>query len=247
MYSAKVNGEPTSFGTSGLLYESNKLMYDRATFSVWHQFTGEPVIGPQVGVADPLPFFPLLQTTWAEWQAEHPGTTVLSLETGIYPPERYAPESNATSIYHEYRANPSTMFPVARRNDVLRTKDLVIGVGIDDKFKAYAVEALQKDRVVNDQVGGTEIVVVAAAESDAARVYKREGHSFRLDPESSSDPALPRSLVDDSGGKWQVTEEHIVSSVDDSKKLDRIPTHTSFWFGWYNFHPETEVYKSNGG
>ncbi len=245
MYSAKVDGEPTSFGTSGLLYNSNKLMYDRATFSVWHQFTGEPVIGPQVGVAEPLSFFPLLQTTWAEWRAEHPDTTVLSLETGIYP--EYPRESDAASIYHEYRANPLTMFPVARRNDTLGTKDLVIGVRIDENYKAYPVEALQKDRVVNDQVGDTEIVVVAAGESDAARVYRRQGQSFQLDPESSSDPAFPKGLVDGDGGKWQVTEEHIVNSTDDSLKLERIPTHTSFWFGWYNFHPNTEVYKSEGG
>ena len=46
MYSAKVNDQPTTFGTSGLLYRSNKLMYDRATETIWHQFTGEPVIGP---------------------------------------------------------------------------------------------------------------------------------------------------------------------------------------------------------
>ena len=51
MYSARIDGEPTTFGTSGLLYRSNKLMYDRTTNSIWNQFTGEPVIGPLAAVA----------------------------------------------------------------------------------------------------------------------------------------------------------------------------------------------------
>ena len=50
MYSARVNGQPTTFGTSGLLFRSNKLMYDRATNTLWHQFTGEPVIGELAGM-----------------------------------------------------------------------------------------------------------------------------------------------------------------------------------------------------
>ncbi|MCH8276873.1 MAG: carboxypeptidase regulatory-like domain-containing protein, partial [Bacteroidetes bacterium] len=45
MYSTKINGQVMEFGTSGLLYRSNKLMYDRATKTLWHQFTGEPVVG----------------------------------------------------------------------------------------------------------------------------------------------------------------------------------------------------------
>ena len=45
MYSAKIEGEPTTFGTFGLLYRSNKLMYDRATNTLWGSLIGEPAIG----------------------------------------------------------------------------------------------------------------------------------------------------------------------------------------------------------
>ncbi|MEE3004563.1 MAG: DUF3179 domain-containing (seleno)protein [Chloroflexota bacterium] len=41
MYSTKINGKVLSFGTSGMLYHSNKLMYDRGAKSLWHQFLGE--------------------------------------------------------------------------------------------------------------------------------------------------------------------------------------------------------------
>ena len=77
MYSAKINGEPTTFGTSGMLYRSNKVMYDRLTNSLWNQLTGEPVIGPLWDSGIKLDFFPVLLTTWEEWLELHPDTTVL--------------------------------------------------------------------------------------------------------------------------------------------------------------------------
>jgi hypothetical protein len=78
VYSAIIDDEPTTFGTTGFLYRSNKLMYDRLTRSVWNQFTGVPVIGPLAEDGARLSFFPVLLTTWQEWVEEHPDTTVLS-------------------------------------------------------------------------------------------------------------------------------------------------------------------------
>ena len=144
MYSARVNGQPTTFGTSGLLYRSNKLMYDRATNTVWHQFTGEPVIGALAGSGVKLPFFPSVLTTWQEWLAEHPDTTVISDETGLYEQSFYEPESDPASIYYDYRSSSETMFPVWPRSDKLVTKDVVLGVEIGGESKAYPLPAGQQ-------------------------------------------------------------------------------------------------------
>ena len=240
MYSARINGEPTTFGTSGLLFRSNKVMYDRATNSLWHQFTGEPIIGTLADSGIRLPFFPVALTTWEEWLAEHPDTTVLSIETGVYPARSYEPESNPRSIYYDYFNSPDTMFPVWDRSAALETKEVVLGVGIGGAYKAYPVRALQRDKVVNDTLGGTEIVVVASVDSQAARVYMREGQEFSPGTEGE----LPGTLVDSGGDTWHVTEDYLVSAADASRKLKRVPTHMSFWFGWYQFHPDTELYSS---
>ena len=88
------NGEVYEFGTSGFLYRSNKLMYDRTTRTLWNQFTGEPVLGPLVGATDVegeplrLSLLPIVLTTWEQWLAQHPETTVLDIETGTLPPLR---------------------------------------------------------------------------------------------------------------------------------------------------------------
>ena len=246
MYSAKINGEPTTFGTSGLLYRTNKVMYDRATKSLWHQFTGEPIIGPLVDSGIKLPFFPVLLTSWGEWLAEHPDTTVLSLGTGVYPPDAYAPESDPASVYHSYFNSPDTIFPVWNRSTLLKTKEVVLGLGIGDAYKAYPVEALQREMIVNDEVGGTEAVVVASSISQAARVYERDGRLFSIGEGENLAGELPTNLVDSDGVTWQVTEDSLVRSDDPSETLDRVPTHMSFWFGWYSFHPDTEIYSSDG-
>ena len=243
MYSARINGQPTTFGTSGLLYRSNKVMYDRQTYSLWNQLTGEPVIGPLWDSGLKLEFFPVVLTTWDEWLALHPDTTVLAQDTGVYPASFYVPEDNLRAIYYSYFNTPDTMFPVPDRDDRLETKDIVLGVGLNDSYKAYSSEALRMSRIVNDAVGGEEIVVLGSAVSEGARAYRRGDNTFRLAAsDNGAQPGIPLTIEDTDGGTWRVTEGFLVNSADETEMLERIPTHMSFWFGWFQFHPDTELY-----
>ena len=243
VYSAKINGEPTTFGTSGLLYRSNKLMYDRLTNTVWNQFTGEPVIGPLAASGIKLKRFPVILTTWGEWLVEHPDATVLSPDTGIYPASVYEPESTPGAIYYEYFNSHDTMFPVWERSAELGTKEVVLGLAVGHEYKAYPVAALQQERVVNDVLGDVAVVLMGSSSSQAARAYERNGHSFSLAGGEPVSGALPNALVDSDGAVWSVTEEYLISDADPVLRLNRIPTHMSFWFGWFAFHPDTQIYR----
>ena len=247
MYSARINGEPTSFGTSGLLYRSNKLMYDRTTNSLWSQLLGEPVIGPLAGRGIELRFFPVILTTWKEWLEEHPDTTVLSLETGVYPAGAYEPETDPRAIYYDYFNSPDTMFPVWLRDDRLDTKDVILALSIGDAHKAYPAKALREERVVNDVLGGTELVIVASSESQGARVYLREGRRFSLEDEGDAGGPIPSQITDSEGIAWKVADDFLVNTNDPSQTLARVPSHMAFWFGWFAFHPDTEVYGVERG
>lgn len=244
MYSAKINGQATTFGTSGFLYRSNKVMYDRLTNSLWNQLTSQPVIGPLWNSGIKLDFFPVMLTTWDEWLTLHPDTTVLAQDTGVYAPSFYAPEDDPGAIYFDYFNDPATMFPVPDRNDGLTTKDIVLGVQLNGAAKAYASGALRVHRIVNDVVGGEGVVVIGSATSAGARAYYRDGRTFTLMPgdDIAQNLRLPSTLIDAGGVEWQVTEDHLVNTADESEMLARIPTHMSFWFGWYQFHPDTELY-----
>ena len=241
MYSGIVNGQPTTFGTSGLLYRSNKVMYDRATRSLWRQFTGEPIIGPLATTGIRQPLFPSVVTTWQEWVAEHPDTTVLSRDTGVYEPDFYLPENHPSAIYYSYFTDAEVMFPVWIRDSSFDPKSVVIGLSIGDTHKAYPVEDLQQIGVVNDTVDGEEIVVVASSESRSARVYRRNQQVLSAEPNQDGDGS-PTVLTDSAGVSWRVTEAALVNESNPIEALPRVPTRTSFWFGWYQYHPDTEVY-----
>ncbi len=247
MYSAKIEGEATTFGTSGLLYRNNKLMYDRATNTLWASLLGEPVIGPLADSGIKLDLFPVELTDWREWVARHPDTTVLSAETGVYPASQYQPEGDLNSIYSAYRNSPDTMFPAWTRDARLETKSEVLAITIGDAHKAYPIEVLRQERVVNDEVVGTGVVVIASSRSTGARVYAREGQVFSLPSEGETFEGLPLALVDSDGLEWTVTEDALVSASDPSETLARLATHPAFWFGWFAFHPDTLLYEGKGG
>ena len=246
MYSAKIEGEATTFGTSGMLYRNNKLMYDRATNTLWASLLGEPVIGPLADSGIKLDLFPVELTLWVEWVARHPDSTVLSAEPGVYPASRYRSEGDLSSIYFAYRNDPDTMFPAWNRDRRLETKDEVLAISIVDAHKAYPIKVLRQERVVNDDVAGTGVVVIASSLSTGARVYGREGQVFSLPSEGETFGGLPLALVDSDGLVWTVTEDALVNTSDPSETLARLPSHPAFWFGWFAFHPDTLLYEPKG-
>ena len=242
MYSGIVNGEATTFGTSGLLYRSNKVMYDRATRSLWNQFIGEPVIGPLADSGIRQPFFPSVVTTWGEWLEEHPDTTVLDRYTDVYPPDFYVPEEDPRAIYYDYFTSDEVMFPVWNRDVTFEPKAVVVGLSIGDNAKAYSVADLQQVRLINDTLGDLNVIVVASPDSRAGRIYERGDTLFAL-PSSDQTDATPSVLVDENGVEWHTTETGLVNQSDPSEVLPRIPSLTSFWFGWFQYHPDTEIYQ----
>ena len=245
------NGEVYDFGTSGFLYRSNKLMYERTTRTLWNQFTGDPVLGPLVGATDiegeplRLSLLPIVLTTWEEWLAQHRETTVLDIETGYFRP--YEPGA----AYGDYFVDNGTLFPVWNRSDLLRSKDFIFGLRIGGDRKAYPISAVTELQVVNDAVGERPVVLVAArGEVETEGFHERagplvydSGGEVRAFERAELTFALgddPDTLVDDAGGLWSVTEEALLGPG--GERLERINGHLAYWFGWYSFYPETEVY-----
>ncbi len=243
MYSTKVDGEVLSFGTSGMLYHSNKLMYDRGTKSLWHQFLGEPVVGPLGDSGVKLELIPVALTTWADWLALHPDTTLLSIETGVYPPSSYAPEDDRRSIYFRYRNTRDTIFPVPKRADALETKAQILGLTLNGQSMAYPMEVLSRWMVINDTVAGQALVVVATDQGVGARAYERSSFKFSLSRTGSGDGSI--TLTDMNDRPWQIEEEALVLVENPTERLARLPSRASYWFGWYSFHPGTQVYAGS--
>jgi hypothetical protein len=218
---------PFTFGSSGLLYRSNKLMYDRSTNSLWNQLTGEPVAGRLSESGIRLERLPVVVTTWGEWKREHPDTLVL------HPDRTGFQRDYEKSPYESYFGSSETMFPVWLQSDRLKAKDVVFTLIVNGRPKAYPLDLLKRERLTHDEVGGKPIVLVTSRESGAVRAYESSGRRFR-------EGGPGRLLEADSGTAWTATEEKLLSET--GEELPRIPGHNAFWFGWFAFFPTTELY-----
>lgn len=172
MYDRKVKDKELTFGVSGLLYESNVLLYDHQTESLWSQLKEEAVTGPRTGTR--LAAIPSVTTTWKAWREQHPSTLVLSTQTGFHRDYNRLP-------YLAYAKSPNPMFPVKNEDTRLSPKEKVVGVSIGDAHKAYPLKLLRERQApLEDQIGKTKVKIVYSPEADSAQVL--EVASGRLIP-----------------------------------------------------------------
>ena len=225
-------GKPFVFGSSGFLYRSNKLMFDRETDSLWNQFTGEPVTGPLANSGIKLKIRPVAITSWRDWRAQHPATRVLSIATG------FNRNYGSGVVYKDYFASPELMFPTNVRDEsVLKRKDYVFGIREFGVAKAWPLSAFAKRRVINDTIGDRKIVLIGDATTRTVRAYERSDVSFNV-----SDNGEVR---DGTGTRWTVTEQHLSGPGD--LRLARIPGHISYWFAWDGYLGlASELFKDGG-
>lgn len=166
-YDRRVGERVLTFGTSGLLMRSNKLMYDRETRSLWNQMTGEPVIGELVGSGIELAVLPIVLTTWGAWRGRHPETSVLSLDTGHE--RRY----ELGAAYGDYFGSAETMFPVPSDADGATPKERVFVLRDGPRSVAFPLPALRAAGGVANHRVGLRAVVVVTDEPRAPRPLPR--------------------------------------------------------------------------
>ena len=217
-------------GTSGFLYRSNKLMYDKDTFSLWNTFTGKPVLGPLVDQGIELESLSVVTTSWGEWKKRHPETLVLSQETG------HQRDYREGVAYREYFADHKLMFEVPFDDERLKNKQEILAIrlpGAPEQQLAIDTDFLKDNPIFYEKIGTQEFVVLTD-NSGANRVYQSNGILFK-----SFDQA--NTLTDNKGIKWQLHEDRLLSVSGDT--LERLPYHRAFWFGWHAAFPETKLIK----
>ncbi|MBI4390033.1 MAG: DUF3179 domain-containing protein [Nitrospinae bacterium] len=167
VFDGEIDRRKFTFGVSGLLYQSDLLMYDRQTESLWSQIMGQAVTGPMSGVK--LKLLPSSQTTWPEWKKRNPGSLVLSVQTGHR-------RDYFRDPYENYEQNRDLMFHVRAQNPAYHPKEKVIGVEIAGSAKAYPFSELAKVKTpVKDEVQGTQITIYFDASSQTATIRDKDG------------------------------------------------------------------------
>ena len=170
-----VVGERVEFGTSGKLWNSNLVMYDRKTDSLWSQILGEAIVGEMTGTR--LEVLPSDQIRFGDWRKLHPSGEVLSRDTGT---TRFYGQDP----YGDYYTTPGTFFPVDKKDSRLAEKVFVLGILINGKAKAYWPPAIKKTGRVEDVFQGKTIIAEYEKDIDAVRLFekKNDGELVRINP-----------------------------------------------------------------
>ncbi len=230
LYKSDFKGVKHQLGTSGFLYRSNKLMYDRATQSLWSTLEGEPVIGPLVGKGIKLEYLSVVTTTWGEWKKRHPDTKVLSMQTG------HRRDYREGVAYQEYFATDDLMFTVPIIDKRLNNKDEVLAIRspkFPEKNLAISSDFLRKNPVYKNQIGDIHFTVFTD-DSGAHRVFKTKENAFKTyDGQSTT--------VDDNGITWTIEESKMVSAT--GEVFERLETFNAFWFGYQAAFPDVTLIK----
>ena len=233
-YDSVVGGKRRGFGTSGLLYRSNKMMFDEETMSLWSTLEGKPVVGSLVETGLQMTSHSVVTTTWGEWRAEHPHTTVLSLDTG------HKRDYSEGAAYRDYFSNDRLYFEVSKTDRRLKNKAEVLvmqvkpAAGGDAQPVAIVAEYLKATPVFHFEVAGRRLLVVTSRQG-ANRVYALGGHDVVFEARASTG-----RLVDTVGRTWAQSETALTLG-DGSISLPRYVAQRAFWFGWYAQYPATQL------
>jgi hypothetical protein len=227
VFKRTVDGQIVEFGTSGKLYNSNLVMYDRTSESLWSQALGQAIVGEHAGRK--LERVPFDVAFWKEWKALYPESKVLSQDTGFGRPYGVDP-------YGDYYTDPRIIFPVSHRDDRLGPKEIVIGLENGGTYRAYRLDQVEDSHVINDEINGKSIALVSL-HPFMARAYDRvvDGQTLEFQYDGGT-------ILDQTGSVWNFDGEAVEGEMK-GKKLTRLPFDEGFWFGWAAFHPETELYS----
>jgi len=153
-YLRELDGEAVEFGTTGRLYNSNLVMYDRKTDTWWTQIDGKAIVGELTGRE--LTEVSIDTVTWREWKSVHPDSEVLSQDTGFSRPYGRDP-------YGTYYEDSFLMFPVENEDQRIHPKTVIFGIEIDGVYKAYKEEDVIRKGTFEDSIAGVRILVTRDA------------------------------------------------------------------------------------
>ncbi len=228
MYGREIEGQIFTFGVSGKLILNNLVMYDHQTESYWPQAFGEAVEGPMRGTT--LEHIPSQLMDWVTWKQLYPDTLVLDKGRG-FPIDTYA---------SYYRGPDSGIIGRAIPDDRLDGKEFVIGLQITSEEKAYPYRVLSQIPVVNDTVGGAQVLVTFDADAATGSIWGRTVGTQTL----TFREAGTKVMTDiETGTKWSTFTGVATAGPLAGERLEQLPTTPSFWFAWLDLFPNTHLFQ----
>ncbi|MDQ4078212.1 MAG: DUF3179 domain-containing protein [Chloroflexota bacterium] len=243
-FDRELGGRTLDFGTSGLLRNSDLVMWDRQTESLWQQVTGEAIVGELAG--ERLSFLPASILSFEEFRQAYPDGEVLSRETGHF-------RDYGTNPYVNYDNLGNRPFLFSGEiDDRLPAMERVVGVTVGDEAVAYPFSTLEEVGAANDEVGGQPLAVLYAPETlsalDSSRIEQSEavGSAVAYDPvvegERLTFEKRDGQIVDvETGSLWDITGRAVEGPLEGTQ-LEIVPHANHFWFAFQAFYPDVRIW-----
>lgn len=240
----QVDGAVLDFGTSGMLYADNLVMYDRQTESLWPQLTGQASVGALTGTQ--LTAIPMGVVGWSQFVAAHPDAPVLTRDTGHV---------------REYGRNPYPGYddpdgwllvePPDGRDPRLPVKERVIGVRFRGRAVAVPRRTVAETGTVTVEHAGQRVVLWhvpgqrSALDDDTIAGGEEIGSVGVFTPRVGGrwlTFAAESGRIHDveTGSRWNVLGEAVAGPLR-GRRLRPVTHLDTFWFAWVAFQPDTTV------
>ncbi|MFQ6613108.1 MAG: DUF3179 domain-containing protein [Fidelibacterota bacterium] len=222
------------FGVSGLLYNSNLIMYDRKTESYWPQMFLKSASGEQKGTE--LELKPLLETTWGTWKKLFPDSKVVNSQTGFN--RRYT-----RYPYGDYKTcngqncRDFIYFPVATLDERLPAKTRVLAIIADDEQRAYPISYFQTITLLQEVIGGQKFTIVISGQDNLAIAFATDRNLFLVSSKLNSTSFM---LQDSVGNRWDILGHSPATTLGD---LPAANAFIAYWFAQAAFYPNTVIYQ----
>jgi len=230
VWESEVDGKKLTFHLAGI-NNQNFIMRDEETGTWWQQVSGKAIQGPLKGKELTRVYNDEL--TFALWKCENLHGRVLK------PNERVKNKYEAANWEEEY-ADLRVVTPIDP-NDKLSPRTLVAGLAINGKAAAYPLSALEKQRLILDNLGATPIFIVLGDDYKSVRAFERnvDGRSLEFFVKVDTSPI---QLTDnETATSWDFTGK-AVSGPLAGKQLKKIMVLKDYWFDWKIYNPDTKVY-----
>ena len=230
-WNREINGSVTTFGVSGLLYNSNLIPYDRQTDSNWSQIGLDCVYGLRAGTN--IEVINIIETNWETWKSMYPNSKVVSTNTGY--------TRNYDSYpYGTYKTNESLIFPVNPLDNRLHIKERVHGIIINDQAKTYRFSSFSNSRfsIIEDEFQNKDLLIIGSQNENLIVSFINETTlNFQIVQDQ-----LPIILEDNEGNSWDIWG-NAVSGPREGEELKSTISFMGFWFAWGAFYPDAEIYN----
>jgi len=235
-----IEGEKTTFGVSGLLYNTNLLPYDRKTDSNWSQMRLDCVNGSLEG--QKIVTHQVVETTWGTWKSMFPESEVMTTETGIS--RQYGSYPYINSAGQDYRVDEWLLFNVTPLDSRLPRKERVLGVIENGQAKTYRFSSFAEEtvNVVEDNFNSKGLVIVGSQERNFLMAFERtlaDGTVLTFESIQEDGEAI---MMDNEGNKWNLFGEAIEGSRV-GEQLVNLESYIGYWMAWGAFYPDAEIFE----